>query len=100
MGEVSEPNGDDDEGIAINSLADRTTRMVMSLLFLLFVLVLEIDVVGLVQCTSPFVGVEELQEAVTKMASGSYDCVFSVTRSHALRWHRDSTNGKAASTVP
>ena len=41
--------------------------------------------VGLVQCTSPFVGAEDLQEACQKMMSG-FDSVFSVRRCHSLRW--------------
>ena len=52
--------------------------------------VLEIDVIGLVQCTSPFVEAGDLDEAVRKMKSGS-DSVFSVRRSHALRWKETGT---------
>ncbi|XP_045030767.1 N-acylneuraminate cytidylyltransferase A isoform X3 [Daphnia magna] len=47
---------------------------------------LEVDVVALIQCTSPFVRVAHLNEALAKMTSGCYDSVFSVTRSHSLRW--------------
>ncbi len=50
----------------------------------------EVDVVGLVQCTSPFIRTEELEEAVEKMNLGLYDSIFSVTRSHCLRWKEDS----------
>ncbi|XP_032786772.2 N-acylneuraminate cytidylyltransferase A isoform X2 [Daphnia magna] len=46
----------------------------------------EVDVVALIQCTSPFVRVAHLNEALAKMTSGCYDSVFSVTRSHSLRW--------------
>lgn len=49
----------------------------------------EVDAVGLVQCTSPFVCVEDLEEALEKIKSGCYDSVFSVTRSHSLRWEED-----------
>ena len=47
---------------------------------------IEVDVVALIQCTSPFVRVAHLNEAIAKMTSGSCDSVFSVTRSHSLRW--------------
>ncbi|XP_031353258.1 N-acylneuraminate cytidylyltransferase isoform X2 [Photinus pyralis] len=43
-----------------------------------------IDAVALVQCTSPFLKGTYLQQAAM-LLSGS-DCVFSVTRSHNLRW--------------
>ena len=47
---------------------------------------LETDVVGLVQCTSPFVRVEDLEIACQKMTAEGFDSVFSVCRSHSLRW--------------
>lgn len=50
----------------------------------------EVDVVALVQCTSPFIQVSDLDEACEKMESG-FDSVFSVTRSHALRWAEDDS---------
>jgi hypothetical protein len=46
----------------------------------------EVDVVALIQCTSPFVRVAHLNEAIAKMTAGCCDSVFSVTRSHSLRW--------------
>jgi len=51
----------------------------------------EVDVVGLVQCTSPFVSADELEQACRLIRNG-YDCVFSVSRSHALRW-AETTGG-------
>ncbi|XP_042206806.1 N-acylneuraminate cytidylyltransferase-like isoform X2 [Homarus americanus] len=45
----------------------------------------DISVVCLVQCTSPFIRAGYLHEGMDKMQSG-YDCVFSVTRRHLLRW--------------
>jgi CMP-N-acetylneuraminic acid synthetase len=46
----------------------------------------EIDVVALIQCTSPFLKASFLAEAYSKMMDGGYDCVFSVTREYKLRW--------------
>lgn len=48
----------------------------------------EVDVVALIQCTSPFMKAEFLAEAYTKMQDGKYDCVFSVTREYKLRWKK------------
>ena len=45
----------------------------------------EVDVVGLVQCTSPFVRSQDLEIACQKMIGG-FDSVFSVRRCHGLRW--------------
>ena len=53
-----------------------------------FIDVTGIDVVGLVQCTSPFVKVNHLEMAVEQMISGA-SSVFSVVRSHSLRWVED-----------
>lgn len=47
---------------------------------------LEADIVGLVQCTSPFVLSEDLEIACQKMMTGGFDSVFSVRRCHSLRW--------------
>ena len=47
-----------------------------------------IDAVGLVQCTSPFVTVHHLEMAIEKMISGA-SSVFSVVRSHSLRWKEE-----------
>jgi hypothetical protein len=46
----------------------------------------EVDVVALIQCTSPFLNSAFLAEAYSKMQNGKYDSVFSVTREYKLRW--------------
>lgn len=46
----------------------------------------EVDVVALIQCTSPFLKASFLAEAYSKMMYGGYDSVFSVTREYKLRW--------------
>jgi N-acylneuraminate cytidylyltransferase len=46
----------------------------------------EVDVVALIQCTSPFLKASFLAEAYSKMMDGGYDSVFSVTRDYKLRW--------------
>jgi N-acylneuraminate cytidylyltransferase len=48
----------------------------------------EVDVVALIQCTSPFLNAAFLAEAYSKMQTGKYDCVFSVTREYKLRWKK------------
>ncbi|KAL1137645.1 hypothetical protein AAG570_009341, partial [Ranatra chinensis] len=45
-----------------------------------------IDVVALVQCTSPFLKVKYLERAYNMIISGQYESVFSLTRQHMLRW--------------
>ncbi|EFA09133.1 N-acylneuraminate cytidylyltransferase-like Protein [Tribolium castaneum] len=45
----------------------------------------EVDAVALVQCTSPFIKAEYLKQALEEISKGK-ECVFSVTRSHKLRW--------------
>ncbi|XP_046440551.1 N-acylneuraminate cytidylyltransferase A-like isoform X2 [Daphnia pulex] len=66
----------------------------------------EVDVVALIQCTSPFVRVAHLNEAIAKMTAGCCDSVFSVTRSHSLRWMQlaepkieSSSSGSGRATV-
>ena len=51
-----------------------------------FVIPADAQVIALVQCTSPFILPEYLQLASDRMASGKCDAVFSVTRTHQLRW--------------
>jgi CMP-N-acetylneuraminic acid synthetase len=46
----------------------------------------EVDVVALIQCTSPFLKAAFLAEAYSKMQDEKYDSVFSVTREYKLRW--------------
>lgn len=53
----------------------------------------DVNVLVLMQATSPFIRPTQLREAVQKIAKPiSYDCVFSVTRSFKLRWQL--LNGK------
>ncbi|XP_077284888.1 CMP-sialic acid synthase, partial [Arctopsyche grandis] len=47
----------------------------------------EVEVLALVQCTSPFIRAEYLQAAFSEIASGA-SCAFSVTRSFKLRWKK------------
>ncbi|XP_029732801.2 N-acylneuraminate cytidylyltransferase A [Aedes albopictus] len=49
--------------------------------------------VALVQCTSPFLKVGYLEEALLRFQNLQVDCLFSVMRSFKLRWRR-SENGK------
>ena len=46
----------------------------------------EVDIVGLVQCTSPFLQPEYLSKAYNLIIEEGYDSVFSVTRDKKLRW--------------
>ncbi|XP_065079163.1 N-acylneuraminate cytidylyltransferase A [Ochlerotatus camptorhynchus] len=55
-----------------------------------------VENVALVQCTSPFLRLDYLQEALDRFQSGRVDCVFSATRSFKLRWKR-ADNGR---TIP
>lgn len=54
-----------------------------------------IDAVGLVQCTSPFVTVHHLEMAIEKMISGA-SSVFSVVRSHSLRWKEEEEEDQSS----
>ena len=49
-----------------------------------------VEKIVLIQCTSPFIRPEYLQEAHQK---SSHECVFSVRRSHEFRWNRDEDSG-------
>lgn len=46
----------------------------------------EVDVVALIQCTSPFVKTEFLERALDLVTKQDYDSVFSVTREKKFRW--------------
>ena len=52
----------------------------------------EVDIVGLVQCTSPFLQPEFLHKAYELIIEQSYDSVFSVTRDKKLRWSEADFN--------
>lgn len=47
---------------------------------------------ALIQCTSPFIGVQYLRQAVKKFKKKL--CVFSAVKSYKLRWARDKKSGK------
>ena len=49
----------------------------------------EVDIIGLVQCTSPFLQPEYLSKAYDLIKEEGYDSVFSVTRDKKLRWSED-----------
>lgn len=46
----------------------------------------DVKVVGLVQCTSPFIRAEWLQQACDMISTQGFDSVFSATRQKYLRW--------------
>ncbi|CAH1405941.1 unnamed protein product [Nezara viridula] len=50
----------------------------------------EVTKIGVIQCTSPFLKVEYLEEAYRKL-NNNIDSVFSVTRQHKLRWGYNSS---------
>ena len=52
----------------------------------------EVDIVGLVQCTSPFLQPEFLHKAYELIIEQGYDSVFSVTRDKKLRWSEADFN--------
>ncbi|XP_065155513.1 N-acylneuraminate cytidylyltransferase-like isoform X2 [Atheta coriaria] len=56
----------------------------------------EIDVVALIQCTSPFVHHTYLKNAILLMMHTDVDCVFSVSKSFKLRWIRTSNSAISA----
>ncbi|GLH06084.1 Protein of unknown function, partial [Gryllus bimaculatus] len=55
----------------------------------------EADIIGLVQCTSPFLTTTFLSDGLNLMLKGKYDSAFAVTRKHELRW-RVNEDGTAA----
>ncbi|KAK6624325.1 hypothetical protein RUM44_011184 [Polyplax serrata] len=46
----------------------------------------ETRIVALIQCTSPFIKSNFLCQSIDRMLKDDIDCIFSVTRSHQLRW--------------
>ena len=57
----------------------------------------EVDIIGLVQCTSPFLQPEYLGRAYDLMTEEGFDSVFSVTRDKKLRWSEsDFDSNKSA----
>nr|XP_040572025.1 N-acylneuraminate cytidylyltransferase-like [Lepeophtheirus salmonis] len=49
----------------------------------------EVDIVGLIQCTSPFIQESFLERACNLITSDKYDSVFAVTRDKKFRWVDD-----------
>ncbi|XP_067005219.2 sorting nexin-8 [Anabrus simplex] len=50
----------------------------------------DINIIGLIQCTSPFLTATFLTEAYDLMLQGDYDSVFSATRKFDLRWEENA----------
>ncbi|EEB11165.1 cmp-N-acetylneuraminic acid synthase, putative [Pediculus humanus corporis] len=46
----------------------------------------ESEIIAVIQCTSPFIKSNFLRDALDYIIKFDFDCVFSVTRSHQLRW--------------
>ena len=59
----------------------------------------EVDIVGLVQCTSPFLQPEFLHKAYELIIELGYDSVFSVTRDKKLRWSEADFNDDEDNTA-
>lgn len=51
-----------------------------------------VDIFAIIQCTSPFITTEYLSRAYRMAVNQKFESVFSVTRSHKLRWKLDSGN--------
>ncbi|XP_050431680.1 N-acylneuraminate cytidylyltransferase [Adelges cooleyi] len=51
----------------------------------------KVDIFAVIQCTSPFLTVDYLGKAYRMTVQQKFDSVFSVTRSHKLRWTLDSS---------
>ncbi|XP_006814772.1 N-acylneuraminate cytidylyltransferase-like [Saccoglossus kowalevskii] len=52
----------------------------------------DIDIISIIQCTSPLIHPWMLQEAVRMIRNEGYDSVFGVTRKHLFRW-TEAKNG-------
>jgi len=50
----------------------------------------KVDIFAIIQCTSPFLTTEYLTRAYKMAVYQKFESVFSVTRSHKLRWKLDS----------
>lgn len=48
----------------------------------------DVDVIALIQCTSPFLSPLFLMRAHSMVVNDNYDTVFAATRSHELRWQQ------------
>lgn len=51
----------------------------------------KVDIFAIIQCTSPFLTAEYLTKAYKMAVYQKFESVFSVTRSHKLRWKLDSS---------
>lgn len=51
----------------------------------------KVDIFAIIQCTSPFLTAEYLARAYRMAVYQKFESVFSVTRSHKLRWKLDSS---------
>lgn len=51
----------------------------------------KVDIFAVIQCTSPFLTAEHLAKAYKMAVYQKFESVFSVTRSHKLRWKLDSS---------
>jgi len=60
----------------------------------------EVDVVALVQCTSPFLRPDFLAEAHRLIVEEDYDSVFSVCRQKKLRWSESDSQSHKRKTRP
>lgn len=47
------------------------------------------EVIAFVECTSPFISADKLDDAIKLIESGSFDSVFSVAESDSLQWAGD-----------
>ncbi|WP_240325284.1 acylneuraminate cytidylyltransferase [Amycolatopsis thermalba] len=56
----------------------------------------EPDVVLLVQCTSPFIAPETVDNVISLIVDGGWDCAFTAVRVHEFLWRRDTTGGALA----
>lgn len=54
------------------------------------------DVVLLVQCTSPFIATETIDNVVSQILDEGWDCAFTAVRVHEFLWQRDTEGGAVA----
>ncbi|MFF0433265.1 cytidylyltransferase domain-containing protein [Streptomyces sp. NPDC004327] len=57
------------------------------------------DVVLLVQCTSPFITADEVDETARRITEGAADTAFTAAPSHGFLWRETSGNGAGATGV-
>jgi N-acylneuraminate cytidylyltransferase len=53
----------------------------------------EPEVVLMVQCTSPFIATETIDDVVSRILDGGWDCAFTAVRVHEFLWRRDAEDG-------